>query len=457
MRSARALAFAVSVLVLPRVAAGHGEAVGGFPSWPERVIHEWANRARVDPAIEMTACGAACADAANNCYQPIAPLWYASALNRVARFHADNMGAQGFFDHDSHCKLVANLGTVYPAPCAGGAACACQTTPPATCTYSGPTEPNPTCTRWNERIALFGMSAGGEIIASSSDPNSAFYQWLFESFPSATCAYVQGPPTNGHRWNLLKRTGTFGAGVSGRAVGDFSGGGTSYKIPSGSHYPRQAASLEVWANWADSAGPQRAMVNVDGTCTALTMRRGSASNGAWSATLTGLGSGCHRYTFLFVDSTGATVAYPSTGSLGIGPAGTCADWDTSQPALGPTCMAAPPPDAGVLPADASVTPPVDGSVTPPVDGGLPRDGGAGAVDAAVAGGDGGSGGDGGVGGGGDGGAGGDGDGGAGTGSSSGCGCRAAGRGGASAPAGGFTGLALVGLLLLHRRRRRQLR
>src|SRR5688572_1677642 len=120
-----ALVLGAALLVLPSAAGGHGEEVGGFPSWAERVIHQWANRARVEPSIEMAACGSACADAAGGCYQPMPPLRYAAALNRVARFHAANMILMGFFDHDSRCKLVANLDAIYPTSCDGAEDCAC--------------------------------------------------------------------------------------------------------------------------------------------------------------------------------------------------------------------------------------------------------------------------------------------------------------------------------------------
>ena len=36
----------------------------------------------------------------------------------------------------------------------------------------------------------------------------------------------------------------------------------------------------------------------------MTLARGSATNGAWHASLSGVGSGCHRYFFAFKDSNG---------------------------------------------------------------------------------------------------------------------------------------------------------
>ena len=322
---------AVAVLLVCANAYADGEAVNGFPNWQERVMHEWTNRARCDPQVEMAACGTACGEGA--CYTPQPPLPWAASLNHSARFHSDEMAAQGYFDHNSVCTLVSNIDTLYPASCTGAATCAC---------VGGTKACSPTCTAWYQRVSLFGANAAGEIIASGTDPNGAFYQWLFESYPSSACGYNQGPPTNGHRYNILMSGPAVGYGAgSGASVGDFGASGTTNKVVSGSHYPRAAASVDAWASWYAPAGPKSALINVDGTCSAMTLARGAVTNGAYKATLTGVGSGCHRYFFLFHDASDAIVTYPTTGSLGIGPAGTCADWDTTRPTTGANCACTP--------------------------------------------------------------------------------------------------------------------
>jgi hypothetical protein len=340
-RDAVALAvFASIVLVTPRVAA-YGEENAGFPKWSERVLHEWTNRARSDPAIEMTACGSACGEkgsAAAPCYAPIAPLVWEDKLGRSARFHADNMQKMSFFAHDSICALVPSLATLYPTSCQGEEATSCQPNT-TTCCLQGTAGCNapPYCTPWSSRVALFGASPSSEIIASPSDPNGAFYAWLFEPNAGTTCAYSG---SDGHRWAILKMTGRVGYGVASHSVGDFASGGTTQKIPSGSHYPKQAATVDAWASWYDTAAPQGAVINVDGTCSPMTRTRGVDTNGAWHAAVTGVGTGCHRYVFVFTDATGGKISYPTTGSLGIGDA-TCADWDTSRPPTGAGCGCTP--------------------------------------------------------------------------------------------------------------------
>lgn len=286
-----------------------GESINGFPNWAERVVLEWMNRARVDPQVEMKGCGTACGDAA--CYKPASPLAWSEALNHSARFHSDEMFKQHFFGHDSQCPIVSNINGLYPTACDASASCACSS--------SGSATP------WNSRVALFGEGATGEIIAGAGDPNQAFYLWLYEPQSAPTCSFG----SNGHRWLILNSSGAVGAGVTSYAVADFGGIATPYRIPSAAHYPKQASSVAIWANWFDTAAPKSASVVVDGTCSSLTLQRGTQQNGAWSANVTGVGSGCHRYYVSFIDATGAEVTYPTTGSLGIGDS-SCDDWNSSR-------------------------------------------------------------------------------------------------------------------------------
>lgn len=286
-----------------------GESVGGFPNWGERLMLTWINRARVDPQVEMKACGAQCGDGA--CYAPVAPLTWTTALNRAARFHADEMQKQRYFGHDSRCTVHPQIAALYPVACDGSASCACV---------------GEAATSWAQRVAFFGAQPTGEVIALGADPNQTFYMWLHEQSQAPTC----GPNgANIHRWLILASSGGVGLGFNDEnraAVGDFGFGPAPYRVPSGSHYPRQAASVEMWANWFDTAAPRSASVVVGGKCTPMKLTRGSGTNGAWSATVSGVGSGCHRYYFSFIDGSGREVTYPATGSLGIG----CEEWDSSR-------------------------------------------------------------------------------------------------------------------------------
>jgi hypothetical protein len=299
-----------------------GEAVNGFPGWAERVLHEWINRARVDPQADLANCGAGCTERA--CYAPVPPLGWSEALNRAARYHANEMVRQKYFAHDSRCTIVSNIDKLYPAGCDGSASCGCVGGS-AACGPAG-------CTPWTARIMLFGTAPFGEIIASASDPNTVFYQWLYESTSSPVCGYSAA---NGHRYLILQASGSVGLGVGGYSVGDFGAGDPPYRIPSGSHYPQRAPSVELWANWYDAKPPKSAAAVVDGQCITMSLKRGSGTNGAWTATANNVGGGCRRYYFSFTDSNGAVVTYPATGSLGIGSGASCPDWESSR--LTSTC------------------------------------------------------------------------------------------------------------------------
>lgn len=309
-----------------------GEGVGGFPNWAERAMHQLANRARVDPQLEMNACGANCGEAA--CYAPQPPLYYKRPLNRAARFHAAHQVLNGYFAHTSSCTLVGNLDALYPNACNGAASCSC---------VGGVNQCSGSCSSFSSRVSLFGGGPSGEIIASPSDPDYAFHLWLYEPSSNPACSFSQ---TNGHRWLLLKSSGAVGFGSSGYSVGDFSSsGGERHAIASGSHWPRQAPSVEAWASYSDEAPPQAADVVVDDACVPMALGRGTPENGAWRADVDGVGSGCHRYYFVFRDADAELVSYPETGSLGIGPAATCADWSDERPAM-PSAGCTTVPEAG---------------------------------------------------------------------------------------------------------------
>lgn len=318
-----------------------GEAVNGFPNWSERVLLEWMNRARADPQTELAACpGGNCAENINSCYVPQPPRVWNANIAHSARYHSDEMVHNVYFDHWSECTVVPTIATKYlsqPQQCNGSASCGCAEHMISGISQTG-TDPF-------ARMALFsgGVGSAGEIIAEDGQgPDATFYLWLYEPAASNTCTDYSDPNppyhTNGHRWLIL--TSQYGASSSGPGVSgalstvDFDDStGSSPKIPSGSHYPQQAASVDAWVSWHASAGPSAHTIDVDGVCSKMTLSRGSPTNGAWHALVSGVGSGCHRYVFAFKDSGGNNVLYPTTGSLAIGNGGAqCPDWSATAPA-----------------------------------------------------------------------------------------------------------------------------
>ena len=301
--------------------ASLGEPMDGFPIWEERVVHVWTNRARQDPAADLASCAATvCAEKA--CYTAVPPLVWNHSLARAARFHSDNLARGGCsLQHDSPCTLVSDLSTRYtPGTCDGSPSCAC-TGGSATCGSVG--------TGFGARIGLFGGSARAENIATGSDPVTTFYRWLHEPDSSSACGWR---PSNGHRANILGDSRALGVGKTSAGniwTQDFGSSGTPDGLVGGVHYPRTGASLEFRATWhRPGSTPTSALVNVDGTCTPLTLERGSADRGTYLAAVTGI-SGCARYYFQFADA-GGDVLYPTTGAYGIG----CPDdWNATRPSL----------------------------------------------------------------------------------------------------------------------------
>lgn len=322
MRSSSiAVLVALVATLSPVVAGAVGESIGGFPNYHERVLHQLVNRSRVDPQLALAGCGANCSEAV--CYGPIAPLYYEGALNRAARFHADEMAAQGFFGHDSTCTLVDAIAETYPDTCDGAAACAC---------IGGVSTCMPTCDTAQERVSKWGVAQLGESIAVGVSPEVVFDGWLFQDAKGVVDCQLH--PDNADRIGLLTLGSSIGFGVAGGyTVAEFGSPGVEHKIASGSHWPREGPTVEVWANWFEPINglPKSARVNVDGVCSTMELARGDSSNGAYTVTLDGLEPGCHRYYFEFIDGDGITVTYPTAGSLGIGPEQSCPDWAEERP------------------------------------------------------------------------------------------------------------------------------
>ncbi len=322
------LLLAVGCVAQPpeRFVAGRREALGvprdGFPNWAERTILVLTNRARCDPAADLADCSDdRCKEKA--CYEPVPPLGWNHRLGRAARFHAANLSdvCGGRLQHDSPCDLVADLSDRYePGSCDGRAECACE---PGTarCGYRG--------TSAAARVGgRFGAPYQGEnIAAGGGDPRGTFYLWFHEPAADDACAFSL---SNGHRWNILNgRHRSLGVGVAGRiAAQDFGGGPTPSGLVSGTHYPSRGPDVTFWANWYAEAAPAEAVVNMNGVCRALSLERGTETNGTF-ALQASVPSGCVPYRFEFRGADGTAHVVPDTGAYGIG----CEeDWLPDPPA-----------------------------------------------------------------------------------------------------------------------------
>ncbi|MBW2731550.1 MAG: CAP domain-containing protein, partial [Deltaproteobacteria bacterium] len=347
----------------------------GFPSWQERMILMYTNRARADPAAELTCTQ--CPDKA--CYTPVAPLVHNLSLAKAARFQSTNLVRAGSsLRHTSTCTLVADLGSIYPESCDGDPSCACEGGS-ADCDCRDCKCPSTGCTAWNARIARFGVSGSAENIAAGyGDPRRTFEQWIWEpcagegescALGGDCCSNVCDSNkvcvgncgwsmSNGHRANILKASlrqlgvghePGFSGCYSNYWTQDFSGAGVTIPaIPAGAHYPQSgimSTTFTFSANYYDLSGaPTLARVVIEGTCYAMTLERGSAENGTLTHARK-LPDGCHRYYFYFKDASGALVTYPSEGSFGVQVGGgTCADYDIARPSAGAGCGCSSPAD-----------------------------------------------------------------------------------------------------------------
>ncbi len=309
----------VTLLHAPSAHAQQGVPQNGFPSWEERMVQVYANRARADPTGEMKACSA-------STVRP--PLVWSYNLNRAARFHARNLqaaiaqGGSDYFEHDSSCHLVPNLASIYlpNGMCDGELSCACQNG-----TLLGPGEGTPTFTR----IGLFGTPGSGENIAYGyGSPWHVHTGWM---------------NSQGHCSNLLSNHGAIGVGFFATQafwVQNFGGSGTpSGSVIAGGHFPRIPGTgnlpIEFRVNYYNTAGgPNGARVNIDGECHTMSLERGSQTNGTWRYDHTFNGPACRRYVFVFEDPQGNVAYLPETGSYGVwtGPnSGVCEDWEPGTP------------------------------------------------------------------------------------------------------------------------------
>ncbi|MEJ7597471.1 MAG: Ig-like domain-containing protein [Kofleriaceae bacterium] len=333
--------------------AQRGVPQSGFPSWQERLLVVYVNRARADPAADLAGC-TMCAEKA--CYaSPLTPVVPSYELERAARFHAGNLEHANRFQHDSPCTLVGNLSSLYvpQGSCQGEVACACEG---GMLTGSTPTQ---------TRLTRFAaVSSWGENIAYGyATPRQTFYQWFWEADANPACGF-RG--SNGHRYNIMNP----GHRVLGDGyyritrhmwVQDFnSGADPSGTLLAGAHEPQTTGgTVEFRANYFDTAAPQEATVNIDGACVTMARERGSATNGTYHASTSLPGTACRRYRFEFKNPAGAIVVLPETGSYGAGGAG-CEDWTAATP---PAC-GAPANQAPMIATPARATPaPVPGTTT----------------------------------------------------------------------------------------------
>ncbi len=296
----------LAVLYALPVLAQRGVPQSGFPLWQERVNHVLINRARAEPTAEMKTCS-------ETAVRP--PVVWSYNLNRAARFQSANLQKTQTFAHDSPCNLVSNLSDLYlpNGACDGAPSCAC---------VNGQVLGEGLGTKTFTRIAMFGTPGSGENIAAG--------------YPSPEAVHAGWMMSSGHCSNILAGHGSVGVGwFSNYWTQNFGGGSPTGTLIAGAHSPQFTGGtpVEFRVNYYNTAGgPQGAQINVDGTCSTMTLERGTQTNGTWLHTQPLSGTACRRYFFVFADPAGNTVYLPETGSYGVGGSvATCPDWEPGTP------------------------------------------------------------------------------------------------------------------------------
>lgn len=255
-----------------------GEPVGDVPSYSERALLYFTNRARTAPADFN----------ADDPYPPSAPLQFDFDLAIAARFHARHIVEASCWcaDHSSCCALEGEGEDVACASAAGSCG----------------------ATSAEARVARFSPHYGGENMALGQR-NAA----------EAIASWTTSP---GH-WENINRPGftRLGAGHFGDAwVQDFGTGNAPRQVISdGIHFSDGASTRFGTTYHLAGDGPQSALVIVEGVCHDLELVHGTPELGAFEVAVA-LDAGCHRYYFHFTDSAGNDVTYPTFGSLGVGDA-----------------------------------------------------------------------------------------------------------------------------------------
>jgi len=319
----------------------NGVPQNGFPNWGERTVLVLTNRVRADPQAALTCTAEECPD--KSCYGPAAPVVWNYDLNRAARFHEHNLiASRSDLQHPSPCTLDPSIGSTYPDTCDGSPACACTADfCVAHCGCVQGTDPF-------DRLGYFFPGTGDQyacaenIAAGYGDPFEVVDAWINESCGPETgyvCSETDCADNQSHRANIFARQNTLmGAGAV-PAFGNYCNYGESWwgqdfgcgtvevpKLVAGTHYPESGTALTFYANWRAPTGPTSAKLDIDGACHDMDVDRGKAGNAtyAWSGDV---GSGCHRYAFVFADGDGS-VTLPARGAYLAG-TGCTADWDAT--------------------------------------------------------------------------------------------------------------------------------
>jgi MYXO-CTERM domain-containing protein len=274
-----------AVLVVGTPAAGwaYGEPdAAGLPNPQERLTHVFTNQIRQAPHDWPGW------DTAKATPEARRPLVMIPALYTAARFHSDDMAAQGCFQHES-----------------------CDGTP------------------FGARMERYFQGPVGENIYTArgiSGAEHALTGWM---------------NSDGHRTNILRgQWDALGTGFTDAGqvyyVQDFGVAGAPIPpIPAAAYDLTPAGALRLIANYYDprSRAPAALDAVLSGTRVPLAQVSGPAGNQTLAAT-TAVPTGCAPLYFVARDADGKETAFPTVGALLVGP--TCTEGYTATRSGGPS-------------------------------------------------------------------------------------------------------------------------
>jgi hypothetical protein len=275
-----------------------GAPVDGYPSLFERRVIVYTNAVRMAPQQYRDQYMAGFQPDPRSIlrtYSSVEPVYYEPKLNQSARFHAQDMAANGCFQHDS---------------CDG--------------------------TAWSARIWSYYPQARtiGENIGAGYPSAKGLVEGLLCDAVGGQCAQDITSQA-GHRTSIMSSNfGLIGTGYAPDAkstwryywVQDFASSEPSGRPPivAGCHDFLLAGKISFLLNYRDAANQPPALVQVavDGTAYSVPLDLGSPAAGTYRLDVNTAGN-CREYYFLAVTASGQTWRYPGPGVFLTGGEGTC--------------------------------------------------------------------------------------------------------------------------------------
>jgi hypothetical protein len=275
-----------------------GAPVGGYPSLFERRVIVYTNAVRMAPQQYRDKYMAGSVPDPHSIlqtYTAVEPLYYEPELNVSARVHAEDMGTNGCFQHDS---------------CDG--------------------------TAWSDRIRSYDPQARtiGENIGAGYTSAKIFVDGLVCDASGGQCAQDKTSQA-GHRTNIM--SASFGVTGTGYApdtkstwryywVQDFASSDSASGPPivAGCHDFLTAGKTSFLLNYRDTGNqsPASVQVVIDGVAYTMTLDLGTPAAGTYRLDVSKAAS-CRQYYFQAVTASGQSWRYPGPGTFLTDGEGSC--------------------------------------------------------------------------------------------------------------------------------------